>query len=783
MKSIFMLTGANLRKNKGQAISLLIFVLIATMFLDIGLVLIFNFENFFDQRAEELNAPHLSILQSNDVTTESQADWLSSHSEVMAIERQSVISGYGDYYMNGAKASGVLLFASAEAEQSMNPVSLIGESLPLDENHIYIPYLMKAAGGYELGENYSIALAGKEINFIIAGFTEEITFGALMNTFYRFYVSEETYEKLYEEMADNQYTLFSIRTTDKSLGMQVHLDYTKEFFYVEDAGEVSPDFIYSLDYTSQVKQARTFIPMILAALIIAFGIIILAISLVVIRFSIHNNIEQSMVNIGALKAIGYKSSQIIAAMVMQFGSVTMIGSILGIVLAQQWLSPLSKILESQSALIWNPGFDLRVAALSICLVLFAVLLVAFLSAKRIFRLYPLSALRGGIETHSFKKNRVPLDRCRGGLSLLMGMKHLLQNKTQSFMVVLIVSLMTFASVFCISLYYNLGVDMDAFGSMVAGEVPEALLDINSTDTENVLQNLHNRDDVRKAFEYQHITLMADDVMVTTIITKDFSQLEGNMLYAGRYPKYENEVAIGGKFAEVLGKNTGDMIVVKQGGQSKEFLITGMIQMMNGVGLNMAITHEALLTIQEDYSFDKVYVYLHNDIDVIEFLEDVKSEEGDSIVGTTDMKELLDAQLGGYGSIFAAVALAILLVTVVIIVLVLYMVIKTMLLRKNREFGIQKALGFTTIQLMNQIALYYTPLILFGVVFGGLLGYVGFNPFFSAVTKSMGVIKTEFPLPLNWTILTCLMLTVIAYGVSLLMASRIRKISPYALVSE
>ena len=98
------------------------------------------------------------------------------------------------------------------------------------------------------------------------------------------------------------------------------------------------------------------------------------------------------------------------------------------------------------------GFDLSLSVISICFVLLAILLAVFLSAKRIYKLYPLSALRGGIETHSFRKNRIPLDRSHGSLSLLMGMKQIVQNAKQSIMIVLIVMLMTFTSVCGISLW-------------------------------------------------------------------------------------------------------------------------------------------------------------------------------------------------------------------------------------------------------------------------------------------------------------------------------------------
>lgn len=783
MNSTLMLTGANIRKNKGQAVSLLVLVLMTVMFLNIGLVLYFNFGNFFDRRAEELNAPHLTILQVNDITTDEQFNWLEKQSAVTEIEEQEVIAGPGTFYMNDSKSFAYLILANVNAKQSMNAPSLIGESLCLDETGIYVPYLMKAAGGYKLGDSYMLSVSGEELEFIIAGFTEEITFGALTNQLYRFYISEKSYEKLFEKMESSRSTMRSVRLTDKNLGINMDIDYSKQFFYSEDAGDDASTSIQSLDYASLVKASRTMMPMIMAIIVIAFAAIILVVSLIVIRFSINNNIEQTMVNIGALKAIGYKSSQIIISIVLQFSSIAVIGGILGIGASQILLFPLVKILESQSALVWTPGFDLRWAIVSICFALLAVLLSSFLSSRRIYRLYPLVALRGGIETHSFRKNRMPLDRTRGSLPLLMGIRQMMQNVKQSLMIVFIIAVITFAAICGISLYYNIGVEKYAFETIIAGERPDAALVTNGEDSEDIMQGLQTSDDVRKVFGYNNINLIAEDIKVIAVITKDYSQLEGEILYDGRYPKYENEVAIGGNLAEIIGKDIGDTIEVKNGSKSRKLLITGIIQLVNGNGINIAITQEALLTIKDDFRFEQIYVYLAENIDVNVFLNSVKMKEGNSIVNAIDTKELSEAQLGQFGSIFALVAAVILIITMVVVILVLYMVIKATIVRKKRNFGIQKALGFTTLQLMNQIALQYTPLIFFGVVIGGVGGYFGFNPFFTSLMKGLGIIKTEFPVPLDWAIITCIVLTALAYLVSLLISVRIRKVSPYSLVSE
>jgi len=114
---------------------------------------------------------------------------------------------------------------------------------------------------------------------------------------------------------------------------------------------------------------------------------------------------------------------------------------------------------------------------------------------------------------------------------------------------------------------------------------------------------------------------------------------------------------------------------------------------------------------------------------------------------------------------------------------LYLVIKTTIIRKRRELGIQKALGFTTLQLMNQIALSLSPSIILGAALGAAGAYVFFNPLMEAVMGGMGISQSTLLVPVSWVVVPSAVLVVLAYAISMLIAVRIRKISAYALVSE
>ena len=781
MKNTFMLTAANFRKNKGQSVSLLLFVLIAVMLMNIGLIVLLGMGRFFDERAERVNMAHFTAVYSEGVDSIAKGrQFMEGFRGVSDVETLNAIGGIGDYYINDMKNTSTVILARVDSAQKMDAPSLIGQSLPLTGDAIYIPYFIMRSGDFAIGDNFKLSILGEDMSFTIAGGTEEIMFGAQMNTVYRFYISDERYAEIERQFPNGGLALLSARLENRDDTL---------FFQAEYNKEISADgLLFDISY-DMAKQGRTMIPQIAAIIITAFAIILLVVCLIVIRFRITNSIEENMTNIGAQKAVGFRSAQIVSSIVLQFGTVALIGGVIGVGLSQVAIPLIMGILEPMIAVIWNPGFDFAAAAISIALVLLAVMLISFISAHRINRLHPLIALRGGITTHNFKKNPLPLDRVRGSLSFLLALKQLLRNKAQVIAITIIVAAVTMASVSGISFYHNVSGGKDNFARSLLGEMPDAAFFIREgVDGEAFRDRVLERPDVRKSFGYMtSVSILADDIRIAVSVAEDCSLLESPMMIEGRYPRHSNEIALGPAVSKVTGKNTGDTIMMRSGGNEKGYLVTGIAQFMNSNGFNGIITGDGLRGIQPDFEFLSYSVYLKDDVDVKAFIESVEAAEnamradGSAFDSVMDMQDQLSVVMDMMGGIFSAVAAGISAVTVFVVVLVLYMVIRTMILRRRRELGIQKAVGFTTFQLMNQIALNMAPVILLGAALGAVAGYFGLDSMVEAVTGGMGVVKVSLPVPIGLTIMVCAALAVLAYVVSMLIAWRIRKISAYALV--
>ncbi|MCL2200006.1 MAG: ABC transporter permease [Defluviitaleaceae bacterium] len=788
MRNIWMLARANLRKNKGQTFGMILLVLLAVMFLNIGIVMYFGVGDFFDTRAEGLNAPHFITLQSKTPPSNAQLDFIRQYPGVVAVESESVLVGLADVHGMDMPFSGVVIITSGDVSRQMNPLTTIADTLPLENDAAYLPHSLFLHLGYNIGDRLSINFTGETLYFTVAGSTEEIVLDGMVDMIWRIQISNEKFAQLQIQFPQTNFTMLSARMENKDDTILLSTAYMMTFLWTEykDLTMLGTAAII-IPYTIELaRSGRTFIPTIIAAIITAFAFILLIVGMVVTRFRIANSIEEGMVNVGTLKAMGYRNYQIIASIIVQFSFVVLIGGLMGVVLSGVLLPVLTQIFEPMLGLPWNPGFNAGVMLFSLMAVLLIVLLFSLISAWRVHKLYPIAALRGGIATHNFKKNPMPLDKSRGPLIFQLALKNLIQSKKQFGMLTLIIAGVTLASVTGITIHYNLNVNMDTFVPLIGGELAVSDIIVSITDTEEgpgFTDRMQAHPDVDQIFGFETSLIFVEGVTVMNEVFEDFSHLLGHSLVDGRFPRHDNEIALGENALYAIGKNMGDWVVVESGGNAEEFLVTGIIQQFQFNGIISMMNLQALQRLRPNAALQSFVVVLAQGTDETLFTTVIREAESNLILEAIPFAAMVAEGLDTMGAMFTIVTIVILSAVAGVVIMVLFLVIKTTILRKRRELGIQKALGFTTLRLMNQTAINLTPAIFLGVIIGALGGYLTFNPLFTALSSGMGISQANFIIPIDWTLFICVAVLLLAYVVSMLISWRIRKISAYALVTE
>jgi len=770
MINIWILTVANIRKAKSQTVGMLLLVIISALLLNVGLVLFFGVGTFFDELAEELNAPQFLAATPESERNEEALEFVRNFPNVTEVEKQLMLLAVGEVNF-GDDALGTLFISNVSDELHMNRPMTVGETLPLEGDAIYIPHFMFLSGGFSLGDIFEIELEGENFIFTIAGSVKELHFGNSMNSMWRFFVSDEVFSAMLSEFP---YSRVMIISAYMSEGWDSLVYEFRTLWGSLTAWTING-----------VQSITTMIPTIAAIMLVVFAFILLVVAAIVIRFRISNDIEESMVNIGVLKAMGYRNYQIILSIILQFGIIALLGGILGALVSQILLPMVTGIFEPIHGLIWNPAFDFAMLMITLISVVAIVLLFTYITSRRINKLHPLIALRGGLTTHNFVKNHLPLDKSRGALSTLIALKQLLINKKQAVMVCLIVGAVTFASVAGLSLHYNVNVNTTAFRSLF-GEIPDVFIAINDTEQETVIrETLSEHPHVEKAFGHSLnpialLDVLTEGIRIPMTVVENFDYLTGNPIVEGRLPILSNEIVFDVGANARLEKSVGDWVTVSTEHYEQEFIITGFVQSMSSFfGM---INYQGKLQIMPGFVFDEFYIYLVEGADADEFIESIFSLHGDIVASVMYVQAQFESQMGAMGDIFAAVNIVIMVVVAAVVILVLYLIIKTIIIRRKRELGIQKAIGFTTIQLMSQISLSLSPPIILGVIIGAIGGYIGFNPIFVAMVRGMGISQADMLVPVAWVVVVSVGLVALAYAVSMLIAGRIRKISAYGLVT-
>jgi len=786
MQNIWILTVANLRKSKGQVVGMLILMLMTAMFMNIGLSMYFGVGNYYDKRAEELHTAHFATQQNDNILSSARYDFIRQFPGVTEVETQSILHGLGAMFINGERAATPVIIADGTAEQKMNPPQLVGKHLPLElqpslkgegspleGNAVFIPYGIFLGGGYEIGGVFKLEFAGEQMEFTVAGSTEEIFFGVSP----RLYVSSTVFNELQNHFKEQRFTLISARVESgnvETITSDLSERYAKEFANDDGGG------FLTLTYP-EARASRTINAMVGAMFIIAFSLIVLAIGVIVIRFRINNDIEENMINIGALKAVGYQNKQIILSIVFQFGAIAFSGSVVGVLFSQFIIPMAGGILEPIMGIPWNSEIEILYMVISIIMILLMVVLFSCVSSWRINKLHPLTALRGGTTAKSITRNPLPLEKSHVSLSFLLAMKQLLLNKKQVVALSLIVTGLSFAAVFGITLYYFVNSDA-LMRSWVLDDMDISAAVNNPAQGAAFRERVLAMPEVISIYGRDEIKLNINDTQITVVIIEDFSSVIINLI-DGRFPLYNNEILMGGAAMHKMGVGLGDWVRVGIDGNEEMYLITGMVQTQIDYGLMAVLDIDAFHVIQPDFIFDAFGVVLTKGADGHSFVDKLSEQERGIISETFYLRPFLEVQLSIVGGIFAVIGIALLLTVAAVVTLVLFLVVKTTILRKRRELGIQKALGFTNFQLMNQIALNLLPAALLGVITGTIIGIFTFNPIYLIFLRDNGIVYSNFFIPFDWAVTLCAALILLTYAVSMLVARRIRKISAYTLITE
>ena len=794
--NLLMIAKGNMKKKKSSMVLILLLVTIATMLLYTCVNVITNVDGFLDKRNEEQNGSDF-MLVCNEGYDEEVLDILKGVEGYEKSEKEETISLISSSIKNVTKdldkESFSFLTFDIKGDRSISDLDFLQSTGEIKENSIVVPAYFNISKGYEVGDTVEIQNGNKSYEFEIYAFSEDIMFSTPSNvTMFKIFVNKDIMDKFKrEDTSALPQSCFNVKLKDgcatKEYEDSVSVDISKKITDMNFKTNVI------LNYDT-MKMGTMIFTNIMMAIISIFSIIVVIVSLIVIRFSIKTSIESNMQNIGVLKALGYTSKQLKIATVLEYLIVSVIGAVLGLLVSTLASRVIATIVSSAIGLSWNISFDVVIAALSIIVVIISVLLVTFISSARFKKITPLIALRNGISTHNFKKNPMPLSKSKLGLNTTIGLKDMLHNKKQNISMAIIIMLLSFTSIVTLGIYYNFVINQDSLRDIVGLEKPNILITspnlYGGEDTSNiykVFDDIENRDDVENTLIYSsekaNLTNGDNSIALDLDIISEFENIKILPIVEGRIPKHDNEILVTNIVLEALDAKVGDTIYVESLGGKEDFIIVGISQQIPNLGRSAKVSKEGINRILDSYKGRTLYVYLKDGESTQEVVDNLKDEYKDINLSIVNFDESYDTVLSTFNGGVAILSIVCSAVTVVVIVLILFMLIKMKLLKDRRIFGVYKAIGYTTKQLMWQTTMNFAPVISIGALLGIILGKIFVNPVFALCLSFAGIEKCSLDITFGILLITFVSITALAFAISMFCARRVKNIEAYKMIVE
>ncbi len=784
MNKIRLLTRAHFRKNRGISIGLLCLVLIASMLISLSMLLYTDAYATASKEAVRHNAGDGIIrITSEDgsMTEERIAELIKEDVKDYSIYDSHVFQIVSTEFADSKIAINIAICDRSVLDLKYGRNEIVEEDTSVKAPYVYLPYQFKSSAGYELGEKYSFNVAGVDHEYNIRGFIEGPYYGNNNNGCFQFIVDDDSYAKVAaEDTADHSKALvYELKEGRKAHKFSITLS--------NKIAAVDPDATTDISFIEDQIYNRSFLTTILAASMAAITVVILIIAALMITNSISNYIKENIKDIGILKAIGYSSSDIGNSLLLMFLAISFAGSVLGVLVSYSLMPMIGKTVVSQMGLMYRVSFSPPATAAAMGVVILFSLGVAYIRLRSLRKTEPMTALRGGVESHSFRKNHIKLSSSPFSLNTGLALKTMFFNRWQNIVTFFITGALVFVCVIGLLMYENFSrnpkIEMfstEYFGGLISFD--------NETGEEakEFLESLDGTKNVRWMADVLMYYNNEDALMCNAF--EDVSKMNNvNVCYKGSLPRYDNEIAVSGKFALDYGLEIGDELRLDHGNESFTYLITGFIQTTNNGGRE-AIMSRAAMEHLIDFEGAPFYYYYDCDEETSEAAQKVidacEKEYGYHVLSKINFYDIVEGFIGLFRGMATLMLYLFCGISAAVILLVLFLLIKVLIYSKRKDYGIQKALGYTTRDLVLQTAVSFMPSIILSVLISSVVSYFTVNHVMNFAMSSFGIIKANFYVPVIGVVLIGIFMIVISFLFAVLESRKIKNIEPYnMLVAE
>ena len=579
----------DLKRKKAMNVILLVFIILASMFVSSGVNNIISVTTALDDYLEMADAPDYFAMIMNKSGGIDTSGILNSADSVESFSKEKVL---------------LMVSNNITFEDESKTVSSINPILLQSDGDISMNYILDGGGilqsvksgefymtagaaedmGLEIGDKMTVKLGGVSCEFTFAGGFRDAVLGSTGIAMQRYIISAGDFEKfLSAENVEQFYggELVYIRASDIEKLISEIKPLIDSAFYAGDKALVKFSYVFD---------------MMVVGVLLVVSLVLVAVALVILRFTIAFTLSEEFREIGVMKAIGIRSLKIRGLYLVKYAALSVIGTVAGLALSFPFgellvsAAPSSIIISNQNAAVSN-------VICAGCMV-GVIMLFCYSCTGKVGKMSPIDAVRNGQTGERFrKKSMMSLGKSKLPAAPFLALNDCLSSPKRF-------GIITFAFFLCLSLLLVLSTTVSTakggtlfsifgladFDISAKGEVMELmpengheklkeyLLDMEETLARNgmparCMQEMTFRLPVSHGENESGITIYQG----TGTTVDMYEYIEGTP------PQSVGEAALTRLSADRLKADIGDTITMKTIDGDKELMITAIFQSMSNMG--------------------------------------------------------------------------------------------------------------------------------------------------------------------------------------------------------
>lgn len=790
MREVFVLMKAQMRNGKSGFISIFLLMLLITMISAAVISVNINSTVRDEQAVREAGFGDLVTFMSdralaqNGVTLDNLQNQVEACAEVEKVEKVDC-TYVKNISVNGKSNTVVILLEEYKPEDFDFKVykdggrDIYDDTVTLSPGEIMVPISYRSLYNCKIGDTVYLETRSGKLGFRVGYYFEDPFMGGSMMGLKTLLLCAEDMEKVRAIAGDEEGLVAGGAVFNIFMNPEHSMTPLK---FAQSINEKTGIMGYATSSLT-TKQAIGYMLMItniFSGVLAAFVILLFLVTLIVMGHNISSGIELEYVNLGILKAVGVGKGILRTSMIAHYLMAAVFGIVIGIPVAIPIIGIINRMTIDVIGLYVSNA--LAVVPCSLIIVSLLVFMYIYISIKvrRISRVKPIRAIAGGREevyfSHPFE---MPIYKRH--MNLWLAVRQLTSNSRQYLSVCLVTMLLVFFLVMVSQITKCFGEDDKYLNKMFnCHDADIEILYLDKSVQGEVEDRIEKYTQIDSHFQKKWEYLMFEGYQLICFIFDDPKQFTS--VYEGRTCLYDNEILITKFLSEDLGITIGDEVVINSGNKKATFLVCGFYQNASDMGSNFAINTEGYERLMGTPVKEMSDLYLLADSSKTEaIIKDVEKEYGKNILlisaanGINSVDSIVTAVKG--------ISVLIYIIAAIFALTTIGLICGKLFISEKKDYGIYKALGFSTNRLRLQFSLRFSIVAFIGGCLGIVLSLILSNPCLGVLFSFLGISNFSVGIDIpTWT-LPIVYMVVIYFIFSYVMSRRIKKVETRVLISE